>query len=124
MRASIAGHRWSGARFSFLLMGVLTALWSGCTVYEPVPAPIPPYDQVLGSAVGAAEDAGVSIISLDRTTGIIRGVAGSTNVTISIAKRTDGSTQVVFSGKGPDQGYNKELNDRFTRFYNRRMGRK
>ena len=87
MSASMLGHRLSGAGVSFILMFVLTVLLSACVVYEPVPTPAyygSSYDRVWDSALGAAEDAGVKITSADKPTGIIRGVTGSTDVTISV----------------------------------------
>jgi hypothetical protein len=125
MRASILGHRWSGTGALLTLMVVLTGLWGGCVVYEPMPAPGyygSSYDRVWDSAVGAAEDAGVKITSADRTAGIIRGVTNSADVTISVISQADGKTRVEFSSKGP-KGQDADLSDRFTSFYNRRMGR-
>ena len=119
------GHRLSGAGASSILMFVLAVLLSGCVVYEPVPVPAyygSSYDRVWDSALGAAEDAGVKITSADRTTGIIRGVTGSTDVTISVTTQADGRIRVAFSSKG-STGEDADLNDRFTRYYNRRMGR-
>ena len=125
MRASMLGHRWSGAGALLTLMVVLTGLWGGCVVYEPMPAPGyygSSYDRVWDSAVGAAEDAGVKITSADRTAGIIRGVTNSADVTISVISQADGKTRVEFSSKGP-KGQDADLSERFTSFYNRRMGR-
>ena len=126
MSASMLGHRLSGAGTSSILMFVLAVLLSGCVVYEPVPVPAyhdSSYDRVWDSALGAAEDAGVNITSTDRTTGIIRGVTSSTEVTISVTTQADGKIRVEFSAKGP-KGRDADLNDRFTHFYNRRMGRR
>jgi hypothetical protein len=126
MRTSMLGGRCSGAGALLTLLVVLTALWGGCVVYEPVYVPSSSYsssyDRVWDSALGAAEDAGVKITSADRTRGIIQGVTGSTDVTISVITQADGRTRVEFSSKGP-KGQDPDLNDRFTRFYNRRMGR-
>jgi hypothetical protein len=125
MSASIMGHRCSGAGVLLILMVVLTALVGGCVVYEPVPAPAyygSSYDRVWDSALGAAGDAGVKITSADRTTGIIRGVTNSADVTISVISQADGRTRVEFSSKGP-KGQDADLSDRFTSYYNRRMGR-
>ena len=125
MSASMLGHRLSGAGTSSILMFVLAVLLSGCVVYEPVPVPAyhdSSYDRVWDSALGAAEDAGVKITSADRTTGIIRGVTSSSDVTISVTTQADGRIRVAFSSKGA-KGEDADLNDRFTRFYNRRMGR-
>jgi hypothetical protein len=119
------GHRFFGTGALLTLMVVLTGLWGGCVVYEPMPAPGyygSSYDRVWDSAVGAAEDAGVKITSADRTAGIIRGVTNSADVTISVISQADGKTRVEFSSKGP-KGQDADLSERFTSFYNRRMGR-
>ena len=121
----MVGLRRFGAGVTFILMLVFTALLSGCVVYEPVPAPAyygSSYDRVWNSALGAAEDAGVKITSADRTTGIIRGVTSSSDVTISVTTQADGKIRVEFNTKGP-KGQDADLNDRLTRFYNGRMGR-
>jgi len=117
--------RVSGTGAWFVLIVVLAALMGGCVVYEPVSVPSSygsSYDRVWNSALGAAEDAGVKISSADRTTGIIRGVTSSSDVTISVISQADGKTRVEFSSKGP-KGQDPDLNDRFTISYNRRMGR-
>jgi hypothetical protein len=125
MHASMVVNTRSGAGFLLTLMIVLTAFVAGCVVYEPVA--MPPYsgssyDRVWNGALGAAEDAGVKITSADRTSGIIRGVTSSSDVTISVISQADGRTRVEFSSKGP-KGADAGLNERFTDFYNRRMGR-
>lgn len=125
MSTSMLGGRYSGAGALLTLVVVLTALVGGCVVYEPVLMPPDPgssYDRVWNSALGAAEDAGVKITSADRTTGTIRGVTTSSDVTISVISQADGRTRVEFSSKGP-KGQDPDLNDRFTSYYNRRMGR-
>ena len=125
MRTSMLGGRCSGTGALLTLLVFLTALVGGCVVYEPVPVPAyygSSYDRVWDSALGAAEDAGVKITSADRTTGIIRGVTSSSDVTISVISQADGKTRVEFTSKGP-KGHDPDLNDRFTSYYNRRMGR-
>jgi hypothetical protein len=125
MRAPMLRNGLPGTGALFILMVVLAALLGGCVVYEPVPTPAyygSSYDRVWNSALGAAEDAGVKITSADRTTGIIRGVTSSADVTISVTTQADGKNRVEFSSKGP-KGRDADLNDRFTRFYNTRMGR-
>jgi len=112
--------------FVFLLIPIpiLTALLGGCVVYEPVPIyhQGSSYDRVWDSALGAAQDTGVRVTSADRGAGLIRGVKSSTNVTISVTTQADGRIRVEFNSKGPE-GQDPDLNDRFTRAYNRRMGR-
>ncbi len=125
MRITIVARKLSRRGVSLILIVVLTALVAGCVVYEPVPAPSSygsSYDRVWNSALGAAEDAGVRVTSADRTTGTIRGVTSSSDVTISVISQADGRTRVEFSSKGP-KGADAGLNERFTDFYNRRMGR-
>jgi hypothetical protein len=125
MHTSMLGNRGSGKGALLILMVVFAALWGGCVVYEPVAVPAysgSSYDRVWNSAMGAAEDAGVKITSTDRTTGIIRGVTNSADVTISVISQADGRTRVEFSSKGP-KGQDPDLSERFTSFYNRRMGR-
>ena len=125
MRASMLRHRGSKTATLFILMLVLTALWGGCVVYEPAPVPVfygSSFDRVWDSALGAAGDAGVKITSVDRTAGIIRGVTNSADVTISVITQADGRIRLEFSSKGP-KGQDAGLSDRFTSFYNRRMGR-
>ena len=68
---------------------------------------------------GGAE---AKITSADRTTGINRGVACPTDVAISVTTLSDGRMGVEFSSKGP-KGQDADLNDRFTRYSNSRMGR-
>jgi hypothetical protein len=118
-------HRDLGRGALLTLLVVLTALVGGCVVYEPVPVPSSygsSYDRVWNSALGAAEDAGVKITSADRATGTIRGVTPSSDVTILVISQADGRTRVEFSSKGP-KGADAGLNERFTSYYNRRMGR-
>ena len=125
MSASILGRRSFRTGALLTLLVVLTALMGGCVVYEPVPVPAysgSSYDRVWNSALGAAEDAGVKISSADRTTGIIRGVTSSADVTIAVITQADGKIRVEFSSKGP-KGEDAGLSDQFTSFYNRRMGR-
>jgi hypothetical protein len=125
MVAWMLERKLGGAKLRAILIAVLTLLMGGCVVYEPVPAPVyygSSFDRVWDSAIGAAEDAGVKITSADRNTGVIRGLTGSANVTISVSTQADGRIRVEFSSKGP-KGEDPDLNDRFTRFYNWRMGR-
>lgn len=125
MRISRMEHSSFAAGALLPLMVVLAALWGGCVVYEPVLMPPDPgssYNRVWNSALGAAEDAGIKITSADRATGTIRGVTSSSDVTILVISQADGKTRVEFSSKGP-KGADAGLDERFTGFYNRRMGR-
>ena len=126
MSTSMPGRKLPRSGGTLILLVVLTALAGGCVVYEPVPVPSSSYgssyDRVWNSALGAAEDAGVKITSADRATGTIRGVTPSSDVTILVISQADGRTRVEFSSKGP-KGADAGLNERFTSYYNRRMGR-
>jgi len=125
MSTSMPGRKLPRSGGTLILLVVLTALAGGCVVYEPMPAPAyygSSYDRVWDSALGAAEDAGVKITSADRATGTIRGVTPSSDVTILVISQADGRTRVEFSSKGP-KGADAGLNERFTSYYNRRMGR-
>ena len=126
MATSMFGKRCSGTRALLVLLVLLTALVGGCVVYEPMYVPSSSYgssyDRVWDSALGAAEDAGVKITSADRSRGIIQGVTGSSDVTVLVISQADGRTRVEFSSKGP-KGADADLNERFTSYYNRRMGR-
>jgi hypothetical protein len=122
----IAMPRKKGAETAplFILLIVLTGLWGGCAE-QPAPAPvyyISPFDRVWDSALGAAADAGVKITFQDRAAGVIRGTTNSADVTILVVTQADGRIRVEFSSKGPE-GQDAGLSNRFTSFYNMRMGR-
>ena len=126
MHALMLRQEGFGTKALLTLMVVLTAFVAGCVVYEPVYVPSSSYgssyDRVWNSALGAAEDAGVKITSADRSTGTIRGITNSSDVTILVISQADGKTRVEFSSKGP-KGADAGLNERFTSYYNSRMGR-
>lgn len=122
---SMLGHKFSRTESWFALLSVLTVLFGGCVVYEPVLTPVyygSSYDRVWDSALGAAEEAGVKITYADKAAGMVRGVTGSTDVAISVRTQADGRIRVEFNSKGPE-GEDSDVNDRLTRLYNRRMGR-
>ena len=122
---TIMGHKFSRREPCFILLFVLTLFFAGCVVYEPAPTPVyygSSYDRVWDSALGAAEDAGVKITSANKTTGIVRGVTGSTGVMITVRTQADGNIRVEFSSKGP-KGEDAKVNEMLTRSYSRRMGR-
>lgn len=100
-------------------------LFSGCTVYQPVPAYAPSpstFDRAWSAALGAAQDEGVRIISEDRGNGIIRGNRGEQEVTIDVRTQADGNVRVEFGARGP-KGSDSGLAARISRAYDRRMGR-
>lgn len=93
-----------------------------CVVYEPVPAYSSGpsnFDRAWQAAVGAAQDAGVHVASAERSTGAIRGSKDGSDVSIAVARQADGSVRVQFDSTSKDAG----LADRFSRAYERRMGR-
>ena len=118
-RAAMRPSATRSASFVFLVLIALV----GCVVYEPVPAPQPSaFDRAWSAALGAAQDEGVSITAEDRVNGIIRGVRGEQEVTISIRSQADGSVRVEMSARGP-KGSDPGLAGRVSRAYDRRMGR-
>lgn len=126
MNPSTLALKLSGRATWCTLLFVLAVFFGGCAHDEPAPTPayyVSAFDRVWNSALGAAEDAGVGITSSDRSTGIIQGFTGSTDVTISVWTQADGSIRVEFTTRGPDGGEDADVNERLTYFYNRRRGR-
>jgi hypothetical protein len=97
---------------------------AACVVYEPVVVPGAPasFDRSWNAALGGVQDAGVQVTSSDPTTGLIRGTKDGIDVTVVVARQADGSVRVQFDAKGPTQR-DPGLSDRFSRAYDRRMGR-
>ena len=104
-----------------LVTSCLIGLLAGCVVYEPVPYSAGPstFERAWQAAVGGAQDAGVQIASAEPSTGVIRGRKDGSDVSIVVARQADGSVRVQFDSTGQDPG----LADRFSRAYDRRMGR-
>jgi hypothetical protein len=80
------------------------------------------YDAAWNAALGGAQDAGVMVTTSDRSSGIIRGSSNGSDVVITVLRQGDGSVRVQFDAKGPT-GRDPALGDRFSRAYDRRMGR-
>jgi hypothetical protein len=95
-------------------------LLSSC--YEPVPTYPSKFDRAWNAAIAAAQDEGVRLISEDRSTGVITGSRGDLDVIISVRTQADGSVRVELSARGP-AGSDRELAERISRAYDRRMGR-
>lgn len=99
---------------------------AGCTYYQTAPgvyAPTPSaFERSFSAAVGAMEDEGVRIVTLDRDTGKASGVRGGIHVTATVQSRADSGVQVEFGTRG-DTASDPTLIDRITRRYNTRMGR-
>lgn len=99
------------------------ALLAGCVTYQPVyPAASPNFEPAWNAALGGAQDVGVRVTSADPSTGLIRGSKDGIDVTVVVARQADGSVRVQFDAKGPTQR-DPELGNRFSRAYDRRMGR-
>ena len=96
----------------------------GCVVYQPVPAPAPvdPMAQSFDAALGALQDAGLTVVNADRATGTLRGTRGSVEGVIEVRMRPDGRVGVEMKSRDPDNR-DPKLTDRMAEAYNRRMGR-
>jgi hypothetical protein len=112
-------------RGALLAIFLACAPLAGCVVYEPYPGYYyypggTNFDRAWNAALGAVQDAGMQVQSSDPSTGLIRGVSNAGDAVITVARQADGSVRVQFDAKGPAQ---RELADRFSRAYERRMGR-
>jgi len=110
----------------FLAASLSAASLTGCVVYEPYPGYYYPggnnFDRAWSAALGGTQDAGVQVNSAEPSTGLIRGTRDGIDVTVTVARQADGSVRVQFDAKGPTQ-QDPGLADRFSRAYDRRMGR-
>jgi hypothetical protein len=112
---------------SALLLGFGLALGlQGCTYYQTAPggyAPVPSaFERSWSSAVGALEDEGVRVTTMDRDVGRASGTRGTIGVTATVRTQADASVRVEFSTSG-DTASDPTLIDRITQRYNMRMGR-
>ena len=114
----------------FLVLLCLIASVGSCVVYEPVPVPGPymieKFDSVWDSALRAAEDTGIRIMSADRETGRIIGRTDRADVRINVLRQADGSTRVEVNFRS-DQLSEQEisrLSDAFYRNYESYRGRR
>ena len=100
---------------------------SGCVAY-PYPYTATPvnlpskFDQSWDAALGAAADAGVQVVSADRTTGLITGNKAGVAVTITLQPQAGGGVRVAFDAPNATES-NPTLKDRWLAAYQRRMGR-
>ena len=98
----------------------------GCTVYQTAPgvyAPMPSaFERSWSAAVGALEDEGVRILTLDSNAGKASGARGDIGVTATVRTQADSSVRVEFSTSG-NTAADPTLIDRITQRYNMRMGR-
>lgn len=102
------------------LASLLAIGLAGCVVYEAVP--VDPMDRPWQAAMGAIQDAGLSLVTADRATGTIRGTRGSVEGIIEVRMRNDGRVGVGISARDPE-GRDPGLVQRLTEAYNNRMGR-
>lgn len=115
----------SKAFWVILVSSLIGAPLAGCVVYEPVPAYYPGgsnFDRAWNAALGGVQDAGVQVASAEPGSGLIRGTKDGIDVIVTVARQADGSVRVQFDTKGPTQR-DPGLGDRFSRAYDRRMGR-
>jgi hypothetical protein len=106
------------------LAAILLALGlAGCVAYYPAPAPAAdPMEVSFNAAVGAFQDAGLTVVSADRASGTVRGTRGSVEGVIQVSMRADGRVGVAINARDPGKS-DPGLVDRLTDAYNRRMGR-
>jgi hypothetical protein len=97
---------------------------AGCVVYEPYPGyyMAPNFERAWSAALGGSQDAGVRVTSADEVAGLIRGAKDGIDVVVTVARQADGSVRVKFDATGSTQN-DPGLAERFSRAYDRRMGR-
>jgi hypothetical protein len=107
-----------------LVACLVSSALAGCVVYEPYPGYYhsSSFDRAWQAALGGTQDAGVQVTSSDPSSGLIRGTKDGIDVIVTVARQADGSARVQFDAKGPTQN-DPGLADRFSRAYDRRMGR-
>ena len=105
-----------------LTITALTLMLSACVIYEPYHYPASQYDRVWESAVKAAEDVGVTILTADRVSGKVVGRKGTADVMIAVLTQADGRIRVEFKVRAPE-GAEPSLSERFYQTYQRYMGR-
>lgn len=113
------------ALWVILVSILVSAPLAGCVVYEPYPAYAAApsnFDRAWNAALGGVQDAGVQVASAEPGSGLIRGTKDGIDVVVTVARQADGSVRVQFDSKGPMQR-DPGLGDRFSRAYDRRMGR-
>src|SRR6185436_15291426 len=101
------------------------AALAGCVAYQPYPgyyAGGSNFDRAWSAALGGAQDAGVRVVSAEPAGGLIRGTKDGIDVLVTVMRQADGSVRVEFDARGLAQ-QDPGLADRFSRAYDRRMGR-
>ena len=111
-----------------LALTLVMLLLGGCVVYEPVPMAAPQaspqqrFDRSWAAAAGALTDQGLTIVSQDRGSGVIRGTLGTITVTAIVGIQADGNVQVKFETVGASER-DPGLGQRVSDSYLRRIGR-
>src|SRR2546423_9782288 len=96
------------SRIHLAALFVVIAPISGCVVYETAlghysysqPST---YDRAWSAAIGALQDSGIQLLSVDTANGIARGGKDGVDVTVSVARQADGTTRVQFDAKPSDR---------------------
>jgi hypothetical protein len=111
------------------LILVSVMLLGSCVAYVPAYVPAVSqattqqrFDRSWAAATGAMSDEGLTITSLDRGAGMIRGQRGSITITTTLETLADGSVQVKFASKGDDRA-DPGLVHRVSDSFDRRMAR-
>ena len=109
-------------RTAFALIATVFVL-AACVPYPYTTVPGPSkYDQAWNAALGGVQDAGVTIVHAEPSTGMIRGSKNGIDVTVSVIRQQDGSVRVQFDSRGETKN-DPQLPERFSQAYERRMGR-
>ena len=107
-----------------LVFACVFALVAGCVAYPApyyaYPGPIT-YDRAWNAALGALDDVGVRLLSVDRDAGVARGSKDGIDVLLSVQRQADGTTRVQLDA--PSSQRDPGLAQRFSSAYERRMGR-
>jgi hypothetical protein len=101
---------------------------SACTYYEsPAVVAVPAatyypsaYDRSFAAAAGAMRDQGLAINVEDRATGRIEGTRDGMTITANVRAQSDGSVRLQFDSYS---ARDRELIERISQGYDRRMGR-
>ncbi len=101
---------------------------SACTYYEsPAVVAVPTatyypsnYDRAFTAAAGAMRDQGLAINIEDRAAGTIMGTRDGMTITANVRAQSDGSVRLQFDSYS---ARDRELIERISQGYDRRMGR-
>lgn len=102
-----------------IALAVAICFVAACETYVPTSST---YDRAWNAALGAVQDAGVTITQAEPMNGLIRGTKSGIDVAVSVTRQADGSVRVQFDSKG-DKRNDPQMPERFSQAYERRMGR-